>query len=598
MMKISTLFLACWLMLLPGLSAQVDVQLPDKNQEKDSIDVFGQLKMYSPGITDPPESPVRAMAEWEELQAIAIAYNRSEWADGHLQTLRDIARAAVEEVEVIVICELERDMDDFIEEDIDVSNMTFIPVGLNNIEQIWIRDYGPHTMYTHDVDSMLLVDWIYETESPNSDTLASYEVAEYYEIPLYLTTEAPLNLRLDGGNFLTDGMGTAFSSKRVLAENGNNEQFVNQVMNQFMGIDTYVKFDELDHDVIHHIDMHMKLLDEETILVGQYPEGVSDYDIIESNIAFLEENYNSPFGTPYKIERILMPPDQNGQYPEGQTEDFCSAAYFSACYNTYTNALFVNKKILVPTYEMPEFDNQALEVWQDLMPGYEIVGINCKEVIPYFGAVHCISKEIGSNDPLWIVHQKVDEACISDSEYRFEVTAKHRSGVQNIQFYYKTALAAEYEVLPMEQLSEELWEIEIDALPEGTTVYYYVEATANSGKIIQRPLAAPQGYWHFTVEDCLSTSIHELTSHSIQLKESFPNPASDQLWIPVESDNSAVISISINDVLGREVSKVFEGKSAVGLNKYPVDLSHFSSGTYFISLRSDSGTQTKKIIIE
>ena len=36
---------------------------------------------------------------------------------------------------------------------------------------------------------------------------------------------------------------------------------------------------------IHHVDMHMKLLDEETILVGEYPEGVSDYYLIESNIA-------------------------------------------------------------------------------------------------------------------------------------------------------------------------------------------------------------------------------------------------------------------------------------------------------------------------
>ena len=32
----------------------------------------------------------------------------------------------------------------------------------------------------------------------------------------------------------------------------------------------------LPYDGIHHIDMHMKLLDEETLLVSEYPDGVAD----------------------------------------------------------------------------------------------------------------------------------------------------------------------------------------------------------------------------------------------------------------------------------------------------------------------------------
>lgn len=36
-----------------------------------------------------------------------------------------------------------------------------------------------------------------------------------------------------------------------------------------MGIERYIKMQTLPYDGIHHIDMHMKLLDEETLLVGQ-----------------------------------------------------------------------------------------------------------------------------------------------------------------------------------------------------------------------------------------------------------------------------------------------------------------------------------------
>ena len=46
-------------------------------------------------------------------------------------------------------------------------------------------------------------------------------------------------------------------------------------MNAYMGLDRYIKMQTLPYDVIHHIDMHMKLLDE-TLLVSQYPAGVAD----------------------------------------------------------------------------------------------------------------------------------------------------------------------------------------------------------------------------------------------------------------------------------------------------------------------------------
>ena len=61
-------------------------------------------------------------------------------------------------------------------------------------------------------------------------------------------------------------------------------------MDAFMGISTYIKMETLPYDQIHHIDMHMKLLDEETILVGEYPEGEADGPI-EANIEYIQDNY-------------------------------------------------------------------------------------------------------------------------------------------------------------------------------------------------------------------------------------------------------------------------------------------------------------------
>ena len=57
----------------------------------------------SSGLVTPPTSPVRAMAEWEELQALAITWN------GHSTILTEIVRAAREECNVLICCESEGD---------------------------------------------------------------------------------------------------------------------------------------------------------------------------------------------------------------------------------------------------------------------------------------------------------------------------------------------------------------------------------------------------------------------------------------------------------------------------------------------------------
>ena len=38
------------------------------------------------------------------------------------------------------------------------------------------------------------------------------------------------------------------------------------------------------------------------------------------------------------------------------------------------------------------------------MPGYKVVGINMRNVIPASGAIHCITREIAANDPIFIAH--------------------------------------------------------------------------------------------------------------------------------------------------------------------------------------------------
>ena len=260
------------------------------------------------------------------------------------------------------------------------------------------------------------MDWIYNRNRPYDD-LVPEKVAEYFNMNMHNTTQAPWDLMATGGNFMSDGMGTAFSSELIVDENSGGYAWegldgnvyypdhtieeINNTLEEFMGIDNYIIMENLPYDGIHHIDMHMKLLNEETLLIAEYPEGVADGPQIEANIQYVFENYNSAFGTPYEVIWIPSPPSSSGNYPDN-----------NGYYRTYTNSVFVNSTVLVPFYRT-EYDTIAQRIYEQALPGYNIIGIDVdnqgQNLISYSGAIHCITHSVGVNEPLLIQHQELED---------------------------------------------------------------------------------------------------------------------------------------------------------------------------------------------
>nr|MBA3705142.1 agmatine deiminase family protein [Bacteroidota bacterium] len=337
------------------------------------------------GITTPPSLPVRAMAQWEEIQALTITWTTYE------SVLRDIVRAARLETQVYIVCGSQCSGST---DSVSVKNyLTSGGVALSNVHcvyapcnSVWTRDFSANPCYLNDVDSLILVDWKYNRSTRPKDDTVSHTLARVLKIPLYETTQGANLLVHTGGNYMSDGLGTAFSSKLILTENSaKTETQVNSIMHDFMGINRYIKMSVLPYDGIHHIDMHMKLLNEETLIIGKYPAGTADGPQIEANLQYVLSNFNSVFGKPYKIIRIPQPPDQvNGfTYPDNNGN-----------YLTYTNSSIINKTIIVPQY-YAQYDTTALRIFRDAMPGYNVVGINSNSTISASGSLHCITHSIG-----------------------------------------------------------------------------------------------------------------------------------------------------------------------------------------------------------
>lgn len=558
-----------------------------------SVEELGWISAKKPapgalsGITTPPFAPVRAMAEWEEMQAVVVTWTSFK------PILAQIVKAAKEECRVLVITNdiatCQSELNGYGVDWQAGGNVEFKVAPYNSI---WIRDYGANPIYLNGVDSLALADWTYNRPRPKDDTIPSV-VGAYFGCSVYSTTVAPYDLTHPGGNNFSDGMGTNFSTKLVLEENGINnmwgtsnhtEEGVDSIMRRFYGIDRYVKFDVLPYDGIHHIDMHMKLLNEETLLVGEYPEGVIDRDQIEANIQYLFANFTTPFGTPYKVVRIPMPPD-GGVYPSQ-----------GAALRTFVNSFIVNKTVLIPQYEA-QYDTTAVRIWQENMLGYNIVGINCNAIIPLGGAIHCIVKEVGAADPLLIQHNQVkDFVDTNPPAYEVKAWIRHRSGIAGADVFYTVDTASGYQSVSMTLTdpTSNLWTGWIPQQPYGSTVRYYLHATANSGKQQVRPLPAPEGYFDFDIRLNVGT---DETIDAPRLLRVFPNPANAMTCVPIFSENGASASLEITDILGRAVMNVFNGELPAGESKHFFRADWLEAGMYFVTLCSPQGRQVQKVLV-
>jgi agmatine deiminase len=545
----------------------------------------GALHAQSTAITTPPAFPVRTMAEWEEVQAVVVMWRN------HKPTIAEIVKAARPAARVVVVCtdsiECQEELTEY---GVDwSSNVAFLEAPFNTI---WVRDYGGSTVYRNAVDSLQWVDWIYNRWRALDNAFAG-PLASYFGLPLYGTSEAPYDLVNTGGNFVTDGLGLAFASKLVLTDNDSlnvfgqsfhSEAGVDSIMKAFMGIDRYVKLPKLTFEANNHLDMYFKLLDESTLLVGQYPANIADGPQIEANLQYVLSQVTTSFGTPFRVVRVAMPPNASGFYPNA-----------GAWYYTYVNAPFVNRRILVPTYNFPAYDSAALDVWRQAMPGYEVVGVNSTQLITERGAVHCVTKEVGVPDPLWIAHRRVDDV-LSGAAAAVDAWIRHRSGVASARVFYRTDTTAAYAAVEMTLASPDSnrWTATLPAAPDGATVYYYLQAEANSGKAATRPLPAPAAYFSFRTGVSATQDAPETVA---RLAAVYPNPAADLTCIELAAPHSEAATLRLCNVFGQTVRTVFDGRLPAGTSHHFFDAATLRAGVYFVVLETRQCRSTGRVLV-
>ena len=295
------------------------------------------------------------------------------------------------------------------------------------------------------------------------------------------------------------------------------------------------------------------------------------------NVQNVLNNYQSIYNRPYKVVRIPMVPSSSGNYPP------------NASYRTFTNSIILNNLVLVPTYGH-YLDNQGLQIYQEAMPGYNIVGLNMESVIGASGAIHCITREIAAEDPILFAHARPDEALTQADSFEIKAYIKSNSGIENASLHWTTDLSSGFmaEEMILENDTFRVW-IPVEA---GTAeIAYYFSATNGNGKTSSKPLVAPEGYYTLSITSTVGfRQTARLPGFMV-----FPNPSEGKMLLTMPA-SSKDVELLITTMHGQVIRRQIIAASTTD-PMINIDLSGHAAGVYLIRLTSGNETATQKVLI-
>ncbi len=465
----------------------------------------------------------------------------------------------------------------------------------------WIRDFGPNGVYYGSKDSIAFVDLKYYAGREKDNKFPLFLANQLGYLNFETTTNG------EGGNLMSDGFKRVFFSSMMTDQNTNmgihtpewtKQQYYDSVTNLFGTPDiSDVRTLECDGGT-GHIDLYLKMIDEQTIMVAQYPKQMKaqDKQIIEDNYQYLT-TLKSVYNRPFRIFRVMHPTGDNGKY----NDTTCFKVNNDA--RSFVNGITVNKMFIYPSYSNSVSGNKTqtdsvTAYFKYIMPGYKIREIDSRSISPYGGEIHCITMQIPAENPVLFWHPSVDGLQPYGTNFHIITKITNHSGIQNAVCKWRKRGAATWNTVTLtDSAGYFIGNIQDNSIAVTDKIEYYLTATTVNGKTAVKPITAPEGYYLIYFQ--IGVGTEELTiNEKDYLFGAYPNPATNQLTIPYYMTNAGNdATIQVYDIHGKlMIDNSYSSQQ--GINRVTIDISGFDSGIYFYSYRMNNTTiSTRKFII-
>lgn len=574
-MKVRNLFL---LLIFTLTVSCVFAQTETPEYQKTAEDVLRWHELSERMRSDnPPTAPVISVPEYTRCQGVLVAYTGYSGFGIPYTLIAQMSQMVTVTVAVSNSSQQNTVRNQLQNNGVNMNNVNFV---VGSIDSYWTRDFGPWFIMDGN-DEFGVADFTYNRPSrPNDDNhmaiMANFLGINHFNFPLVHT----------GGNYMSDGFGAAASTDLVFEENDDlSEAQIRQLCQDYLGINNYHFTIDPQGDYIAHIDCWGKFLDVDKVMIAQLPTNASRYQEYE-DVANYFANATSSWGNKYKVYRVFEP-----------------GSVVSNARTPYTNCLILNDHVFVPITGT-SYDEDAIECYQNAMPGYTIVPIMEKSSTPWENtdALHCRTHEIPDLGLLYIRHYPTLGAQPYQPAFTFsaDITCFSGQGLidDSVRIAYRIIQdqdTSAWSYAQMSPMGGKTWEGQINGIADSCTVQYYLKASDLSGRNETMPLIAASDPYTFTVgqnhnsDDTTDTpDTTSLQTFALQNVSIAPNPAHTQFV--VKANNAQMISI-------------YNSFGQLIMNQNVIDeitiinCAQWQSGTYFVHIAGKDGSIVRKKVI-
>lgn len=505
----------------------------------------------------PPTGPITALAEFQPMGGVMIAYTDRFGVPVNL--ISELSFITKVKVLVYPASDSNTVKNRLIAGGVNMDNVQYWVI---NHDSYWTRDYGPWFIVDGQ-DRVCAVDFTYNRPSRPHDENALPAVVNKMGIPRY---EMPMVHT--GGNYMVNGYGTAASTDLVLEENPNQTLASLQTMaHEYLGIDNYMFLNDPLGDYIAHIDCWGKFLSVDKVLIAQVSPTDSRYNDYE-DVADVFANSLTPWGNHYQVYRVYAPGN-----------NYCTP---------YTNSLILNDHVFVPI-SGTQWDNAAVEVYRQAMPGYTVVSIMKQNTAPWQNtdALHCRTHELADTGMLFIKHFPILGHKNPSDDFLVEADIKPLSGQalvsDSVRVYYRVN-DNDWQSVRMNAVNGSQYQVAIPGLQPNDEVDYYIFAKDQSGRRECHPYIGSADPHHFSINPVGIDAYEPVVSL-------YPNPCAD--FCILRSEKADVSSVQVFDVCGKQIYSETVNNDVVRLNT-----SSWVRGIYNVIIRDKKGQNHYKKLVK
>jgi agmatine deiminase len=335
-------------------------------------------------------------AEWEPHRATWIAWPHHEpdWP-GKLEAVywvyAEIVRLIAAQESVEILC---TDGDSLVSarQHVDAHGVPRAAVRYHVVptDRVWLRDSAP-TFVRSGSGSLEAVNWRFNAwakyDNWSRDVRVGAEVARLAGVPLANATHGDNeHMVLEGGAIDCDGRGTLLTTEECLlspvqARNpGLDRASYESAFREYLGVSRTIWLGRgcAGDDTHGHVDDVARFVAPGIVALA-FEEDPSD-DNHEASLDNFERlgRERDAAGSKLRVARVPFP------RPVMMLGQRLPASYL--------NFYITNGSVLVPTFNDPA-DRMALNIFADLFPGREVVGVHSVDLVWGLGTMHCLTQQ-------------------------------------------------------------------------------------------------------------------------------------------------------------------------------------------------------------